>query len=154
MDGQNISIYLGRPGGAPAAIFNPTLASLQQRLDHLEQGEVSCTEVQRAAHYIVSATKFYDEEKDRQDQIEELIAKAIGGKPLWKQLLRWASGIKPDGSWWYNKFPVLVLEIKNTWGLHGDAILQAALVYSKILSPTEVRCRMSVALRPVTDLCL
>ena len=151
LDGQNISIYLGRPGGAPTAVFNPTLASLQQRLDNLEQGEVSCTEVHRAAQYIVSATKFF-EERNRQNDIKELISKAIGGKPLWKQLLRWAGGIKPDGSWWYNKFPILVLEIKNMWGLHGDAILQAALVYSKILSPTEVRCRISVALSPVTYL--
>lgn len=39
--GETHDIYLDRRGGAPAMIFNPVLATLQQRLDHLEQVEVS-----------------------------------------------------------------------------------------------------------------
>jgi hypothetical protein len=35
LGGDQPPVHLGRPGGAPAVIFNPALASLQQRLDHL-----------------------------------------------------------------------------------------------------------------------
>ena len=37
LGGDKPPIHLGRPGGAPAVIFNPALAIFQQRLDHLEQ---------------------------------------------------------------------------------------------------------------------
>ena len=34
LEGVAAHIYLGRPGGALASIFNPALATLQHRLDH------------------------------------------------------------------------------------------------------------------------
>ena len=37
------SIQVGRPGGAPAAIFNPVLAILRRRLEDLEKADVSVT---------------------------------------------------------------------------------------------------------------
>jgi len=59
LGGNEPPIHLGRPGGVPAVIFNPALATLQQRLDHLEQVQVSRLEVRRAANYLRRAVKFY-----------------------------------------------------------------------------------------------
>ena len=46
LEGVATHIYLGRPGGAPAAVFNPALATLQHRLDHLDQVKVTRQDVQ------------------------------------------------------------------------------------------------------------
>lgn len=121
-------------------IFNPALATLQQRLDHLEQVQVSRLEVQRAANYLRSAVKFYKDESRRQEVIKGLIDEAIGEDGEWGLTLGWADNIKPDGSWWYDTFLILVLELKNTLGLAGDALYQAVVDYSKILSREKVWC--------------
>lgn len=138
MGGDEPPIHLGRPGGVPAVIFNPALATLQQRLDHLEQVQVSRQEVQRAANYLRCAVKFYKNESHRQVVIKELIDEAIGEDGEWGLSLGWADNIKPDGSWWYDTFLILVLELKNTLGLSGDALYQAVVDYSKILSREKV----------------
>ena len=138
LDGDEAPIHLGRPGGAPAVIFNPALAILQQRLDLLEQVQVSRLEVQRAANYLRYAVKFYKDESRRQEKIKELINEAIGENGEWGLTLGWADNIKPDGSWWYNAFLILVLELKNTLGLSGDALYQAIVDYSKIVSREKV----------------
>ena len=49
-----------------AAIFNPTLAALQQSLQNLDQIEVSPQEVVRAADYLHCAVKYYDDEGARE----------------------------------------------------------------------------------------
>jgi hypothetical protein len=51
-------------------------------------------------------------------------------------------------------FPILVLELKNTLGLSGDALLQAVVDYSKIVSREKVWCPIFAALNPVAYLCL
>jgi len=134
-------------------IFNPALAILQQRLDHLEQVPVSRLEVERAAKYLQCAVTFYKDETHRQDAIKKLVDEAIGEEGKWTLPLGWADGIKPDGSWWYDEFLTLVLELKNTLGLSGDALLQAVVDYSKIVSREKVRYPISVALNPVAYLC-
>ncbi|KAF8623060.1 hypothetical protein AX15_006528 [Amanita polypyramis BW_CC] len=134
LGGNHPPIYLGRPGGAPAVIFNPALAILKQRLDHLEELSVSRSEVERAAKYLRCAVTFYEDEARRQDAIQGLLDEAIGQKGEWGLALGWADNIKPDGSWWYDEFLILVLELKNTLGLSGDALLQAVVDYSKIVS--------------------
>jgi hypothetical protein len=126
-------IHLGRPGGVPVAIFNPALAILQQRLEHLEQVPVSRSDVERAAKYLKCAVAFYEDEAHRQKAIKELVDEVIGERRASGDLaLGWADNIKPDGSWWYDVFLVLVLELKNTLGLSGDALLQAALITAKL----------------------
>lgn len=119
-------------------IFNRALATLQQRLDHLEQVQVSRSEVERAAKYLLCAVTFYEDEAHRQKAIKELFDEAIGEKGEWDLALGWADNIKPDGSWWYDGFLILVLELKNTLGLSGDALLQAVVDYSKIVSREKV----------------
>lgn len=135
-------IHFGRPGGVPAAIFSPALATLQWRLDHLEKVKVSRPDVERAAKYLQCAVAFYEDEKFREKAIKDIVDDAIGEKGNWDVALTWANGIRSVGAWWYIsiiKFLFLVLEIKNSLGLTGDAILQAALDYAKVVSQEKVR---------------
>jgi hypothetical protein len=104
--------------------------------------------------YLRCAVTFYEDEARRQDAIQGLVDEAIGEKGEWGLVLGWADKIKPGGSWWYDGFLILVLELKNTLGLSGDALLQAVVDYSKIVSREKVRCPISVALNPVAYLCL
>jgi hypothetical protein len=136
LGGDNPDIHVGRPGGAPAVIFNPVLATLQRHLDHLEEVTVSRTEVERAAKYIRCAVKFYKDEATRQDAIREAVDVAIGENGNWKP----TGNVKPDGSWLHDSFMMMILELKNTPGLSGDAFVQAVVDYSKIISRDEVRC--------------
>ena len=154
LGGDMPSIHLGRPGGAPVAIFNPALASLQRCLDNLEEVQVSRSEVQRAAKYLWCAVAFYEDEAHRQRAIKELVNEAIGEKGEWGHALSWADNIKPDGSWWYDSFLILVLELNNTLGLSGDALLRAVIDYSKIFSRDKVRCPKCAALHTIAYLCL
>ena len=80
LGGEMPSIHLGRPGGAPVAIFNPALATLQRCLDNLEEVQVSRSEVERAAKYLRCAVAFYEDETHRQKAIKELVNEAIGEK--------------------------------------------------------------------------
>ena len=135
-------------------IFNPALAILQRRLHHLEQVNVSPSTVQCASNYLRCAVTFYENEAHRQKAIKELVDVAIGEKAKWTSTLGWADSIKPEGSWWYNEFLILVLELKDTLGLSGDAVLQAVMDYSKIVTREKVWCPTSAALNPVAYLCL
>ncbi|KAG5636817.1 hypothetical protein H0H81_006764 [Sphagnurus paluster] len=146
--GKEPRIHVGRPGGAPAVIFHPVLAALQQNLDYLEQVEVSPAEVSRAANYLHSAAKFYEDKDQRQDVIKDLITDALGGTGKWKHTINLDSGstvrvkgekIIPDASWWHNVFLILVLELKNSLGLYGDALFQAVVDYSKMVAGDEYR---------------
>ena len=73
LGGSASVIYLGRPGGVPAAIFNPVLATLQWPFDHLEQVKVSRPDVERAAKYLRCAVAFYEDERDHQKAIKDII---------------------------------------------------------------------------------
>ena len=127
---------------------------LQRRLDHLEQVHVSRQEVERAAQYLRCAVAFYDNEGLRQKAIKDLVDDAIGEAGDWGRSLDWADKIKPDGGWWYDTFLILVLELKNALGLSGDALLQAVIDYSKIVSREKVRFPISASSNPVAHLCL
>jgi hypothetical protein len=154
LGGDKPSIHLGRPGGVSAAIFNPALAMLQRRLDHLEQVGVSRRDVEGAAEYLRYAVAFYDKEDLHQKAIKNVVNDIIGEAGEWECRLDWADKIKPDGSWWYGTFLILVLEIKNALGLSGDALLQAAIDYSKIVSREKVRFPISAASNSMAHLCL
>ena len=153
LGGKMPSIHLGRPGGVPVAIFNPALASLQRCLENLEEVQVSRLEVERAAQYLHCAVAFYQDEANHQTAIKRLVDESIGEKGECGYYLNWADNIKPNGSWWYDDFLLLVLELKNTLGLSGDALLQAIFDYSKIVSRDKVRCPLCVALHTVAHLC-
>ena len=100
------------------------------------------------------AVTFHEDEAHRQKAIKELVNVAIGEKAKWTSTPGWTDSIKPDGSWWYNEFLILVLELRNTLGLSGDALLKAVIDYSKIIMREKVRCPTSAALNPVAYLCL
>jgi tRNA A-37 threonylcarbamoyl transferase component Bud32 len=154
LGGDKPSIHLGRPGGAPAAIFSPVLARLQHHLDHLEQVVVSRRDVERAAEYVRCAVAFYDNEDLRQKAIRDVVNSAIGEVGEWERSLDWADKIKPHGGWWYETFLILVLELKNALGLSGDALLQAVIDYSKIVSREKVRFPIPAASNSMAHLCL
>ena len=64
--------------GAPAALFNPALATLQRNLENLEQVEISPSDIGHAAQYLRCAIKFYKDDAQRQDAIMELIEEGTG----------------------------------------------------------------------------
>ncbi|KAF8335524.1 hypothetical protein F5887DRAFT_989005 [Amanita rubescens] len=132
------------PSDIPLPFFNPALAILQQRLDHLEELSVSRSEVERAAQYLRCAVTFYGDETHHQHAIQGVVDEAIGQKGEWGLALGWADNIKPDGSWWYDGFLILVLELKNTLGLSGDALLQAIVDYSKIFKRFREFCNFPI----------
>ena len=120
-------------------ISNPALAILQRSLGHLEELSVSRSEVERAAQYLRCAVTFYEDKAHFQKAIRGLVDEAIGQKGEWGLALGWADNIKSDGSWWCDAFLILVLELKNTLGLSGDALFRAVVDYSKIVSRQKVR---------------
>ena len=138
--------------GAPAAMFNPALAALQRNLENLEKILVSRSDVDCAAKYLRSAVDFYKDEAQRQKAIMKLIDEAIGRKGEWGFALDWADSIKPDAVWWHHLFLVQVLELKNTLGLSGDALLQAIIDYSKIVARQKVRSSISATSSPIAYL--
>ena len=154
LGGDEPPIHLGRPGGAPAALFNHALATLQWNLENLEEVEVSRLDVERSAKYLQSVVRFYKDEAQRQTAITELINEAIGENGEWGRVLSWADNIKPDSCWWYYEFLILVLELKSTLGLAGDALFQAVIDYSKIIPQERVRIPIAVASNPIAYLCL
>ena len=146
IEGVKAHVYLGRPGGAPASIFNPALAGLQRRLDHLDQIQVTRHDVKHATDYLNLAIKIYDDEAARESAVKESINTAVGQDGSWNTKLDWAGGIKPGCCWWYNEFIITLLEVKNVVGLAGNPILQAIVDYGKIISQTKVRCPLSAHL--------
>jgi hypothetical protein len=153
--GKQPLIHIGRPGGAPAVIFNPVLAALQQNLGNLDQVEVSEDEASLAASYIRCAVKFHDNEKDRQDAIKDLVDGAIGGTGEWGIPVNMAplSSIKPERIWWHDIFVMLALELKNSLGLGGDALSQAVVDYCKIVSRDQVISHFSHLESTLTFVC-
>ena len=129
-------IHIDRPGGVPAVIFNPVLAKLQNDLEHLEQITVTPQEVDNAHEYLGKAIGFHSNESLRQRAIKDLVDTALGTKGEWGS----RTNFRPSASWSHNGFVTLILELKNTLGLSGDAVLQAAVDYAKLISYSEVRC--------------
>ena len=68
---------------------------------------------------------------------------------MWKKIIWYAGEIKPDCSWWSNDFPIMVMELKNSCGVSGDAFIQCVVVYSKIIAQDKVWCPISAAFNPV-----
>ena len=161
--GEHALIHIGQPGGAPAVIFNPILAALQQKLDHLEQIQVSVSDINHAAQYIRSVVKFHGSEEEFQNNIKESVTNAIGSTGIWERCITLKPGSKAKGtkfilnaSWFHDMLPILILELKNLSGVGGDALFQAVLGYSKIVLRDEVHRSMShlCCFKPCAYLCL
>ncbi|KDR71642.1 hypothetical protein GALMADRAFT_254023 [Galerina marginata CBS 339.88] len=156
-EGINARIHLTHPGGAPAAIFNPALAALQRDLDRLDQVEVTCHDVQHATEYVGLALKNYDSEADRKSATEESINAAVDRVGDWHTKLDWADSIRPDCCWWHEGFAFTVLTLKNIVGLAGNPLLEAILVYGKIISQSKYKqfrefCNFPIILVGVADI--
>ena len=73
LGGEMPSIHLGRPGGVPVTIFNPTLVSIQRSLDNLKKVQVSCSDVDRAAKYLRILTVCLTFVKRNRTPVKELV---------------------------------------------------------------------------------
>jgi len=124
---------------------------LQRNLENLEEVKVSRNDVDCAAKYLRCAIDFYEDGAQCQKAIMDLINKAIGQNGEWGYALAWADGIKPNGCW-HDLFLVQILELKNTLGLSGDALLQAIADYSKIVAREKVRSFIPVPSNPIAYL--
>ncbi|KAG5649917.1 hypothetical protein H0H81_001495 [Sphagnurus paluster] len=133
IEGNKSRVYVGRPGGAPAAIFNPALAALQLRLENLDQVKVDHGDVVNAAEYMDKAITAYDDESAREKAIKTCIDIAVGQSGDWNSRLDWADAIKPDCAWWHKLFLTIVLELKNIDGLAGNPSFQSIIDYCKII---------------------
>lgn len=136
--GYQPDVHLGRPGGAPAVIFSPALAALQQRLDRLESVDVSHQEVVGCVGpYLRYAVEFSgdEQEQEREETIRHLIDMAVGQPGRWRY---------PAGRWWHKEFLMLIVERENTSSPDGDALNRAIIGYRKIVSGDKVPCTLSV----------
>ncbi|KAG5649766.1 hypothetical protein H0H81_002108 [Sphagnurus paluster] len=133
------SVNTGRPGGVPVAIFNPALATLQFRLDHLDQVQVDHRDITNATQYLADAVKVHHDKAARERAIKDNIDGAIGQHGSWNKKIGWAGGIKPSCCWWHEDFLVAVMELKNTVGLDGNPLVQVIVDYSKIISQEKYK---------------
>jgi hypothetical protein len=151
LDPEKGRVYLDR---VPVAMFSPPLARLQQRLDGLDKVEPSPAEVACASGFLEAAINFSKNEGLCQQAIYEYIDALLREPGRWEERLKWAGNIKSDASWCHKNFPIILLELENTLGIDGDAILQAVVDYSKIISQEKVlRCH-AAALNPLADVLL
>lgn len=142
---EKLHIYIGRPHGAPALIFSPAFAKLQQRLDDLESVHVSRHEVvEHAKKYLDATVKFHSTEKDREERAKDIIDEAIGEGGEWQcPIDLGGTTITPGACWWHKEFLIQVLGLRNTLGLSGDALYQTVIAYSKTVSLEKVQCALS-----------
>ena len=117
LEGVAAHIYLGRPSGAPVAIFNPALATLQHRLDHLDQVKVTRQDVIHAADYFNQAIGFYSDETGRKKALKGLFDIAVDQGGSSNTQLNWAGGIKPDCCWWHKEFLIWYWSTRTLWAL-------------------------------------
>jgi len=136
LDGDDPHIHLDR---VPAIIFNSVLAALQRDLDDLERVHVSRADVNRASSYLDLAVMPHLNKDTYRKLVRNVVDSAVGAPGEWVKTLDWADGISPDASWWHSDFLIQALELKNTLGLSGDAIIQAIITYSKVISQKKVR---------------
>ncbi|KAF4612659.1 hypothetical protein D9613_011736 [Agrocybe pediades] len=127
--------------GVPVAMFSPPLAKLQQHVENLNALKPTNGEILLATRYWACATKWYKDESDREKDIRQHVDSLVGQPGQWQTRLDWAgnNGIKPDAAWWHLLFVLIIFELKNILGIAGDAILQSAVDYEKIVSSAKFK---------------
>jgi hypothetical protein len=88
---------------------------LQQRLNNLEDLQVSPPDIERAAKYIWRAIKFREDKGDFRNAIKEIVDEAIGDEGAWGVALDWTNKIRPDGVWQHKKFIILDHVMYDNW---------------------------------------
>jgi hypothetical protein len=100
----------------PAVIFCPALAALQQRLENLDQIEVSRVEVLCAANYLncaVTCSGYYVDETTHELVMKRMIDETVGGIGGWGKIELDEGIIKPGRCDWYRDFLIVVYELKH-----------------------------------------
>lgn len=145
LHGNNAFVHGGRPAcnyGPPPALFHSALAKLDYHLSHLDE---DLNELEFDAEFLYNVHLFidrslaiYDSEDDRSRELRTLINSLAGpgGEPQIESF----EGAKPD-IMWYRPFLSMILEVTNEYGSGGDALLQAALSYAKVVGNDAVRLK-------------
>ncbi|PCH44878.1 hypothetical protein WOLCODRAFT_139303 [Wolfiporia cocos MD-104 SS10] len=136
-------IHAGRPHlnyGLPPALHNATLARLDSHLlnidEDLDDLIPDTTLIGQVHLFMVASLATYDGENSRQIAIRSHLHAIMRARAEWWPTL---PRCKPGAVWRNDSFPSVVLELKNEFGLEGEATLQAALSYSKIVAMNEWR---------------
>ena len=142
LSGREAVVHGGRPArncGPPPALFNPALAKFDCHLRHLDEDIVELdvdANLLRDVHlFIEKSLAIYDSEDARCAELASLIDKLTGPGAVRHDTI--SKGDTLDVLW-DTTCPTMIEVIKNEFGIGGDAFLQAALSYCKILRSDTV----------------
>ena len=130
LEGVATHIYLGRPSGAPAAIFNPALATLEHRLDHLDHVKVTRQDVMHAADYLNQAIGFYSDETGREKALKGLLDVAVDHGTA-------AVGTSSSTGWMASN-PTVVGGIKSFLSWYWSSRTLSALPVTLFFKPSSI----------------
>ena len=135
-------VHGGRPVnnyGLPPALFHPALAKFDYHLRHLDQEldelKVDSDFLCDVHLFIQRILNIYDSEDARSKELNVLINKLVG--PGGERQVTSFEGAKPD-IMWLDPYLTTIAEEKNEFGIGGDAFLQAALSYAKVVGSNMV----------------
>ena len=143
---ENGVVHPHRPAGnygPPTALFNPALAKLRHNLKHLDQvEEPTAGDLEWTHKLLVVCSNGFRRENTREGELKAIIDVLMDKPAKWQVSLEGRVAI-PDAVW-SNGFGDIdlirmILELKNTDGVYGNATLQALLDYAKTLSQPKVR---------------
>ena len=142
LSGREAVIHGGRPVrncGPPPALFNPALAKFDYHLRHLDEEadelDVDAYLLRDVHLFIEKSSAIYDSEDARCAALRSLVGRLTG-----PGVVRHDTILK-EGALdvlWDTAHPTVVEVIKNELGIGGDASLQAALSYCKIIRSDTV----------------
>ena len=135
-------VHGGRPAGncgPPPALFNAALAKFDYHLRHLDEDvdelDVDAYFLRDAHLFIEKSLAIYDSEDARCTELASLIDKLTGPGAVRHDAISKEDALDVL---WDTTCPTMIEMIKNEFGIGGDAFLQAALSYCKILRSDTV----------------
>ncbi|KAI0730658.1 hypothetical protein C8Q76DRAFT_715689 [Earliella scabrosa] len=138
--------HAGRPHGnygPPVALYDPILGLLAFRLSHLDDDlpeiRPNRDELKWAHEFICRSLACYGKEEERRVAIQSSI-ESLDPNVGWKPTM---GGITPDAVFGGKTgVPLGIKELKNEFGLGGDASTHARLAYTKIVTGSNNEIKM------------
>ncbi|KAI8975930.1 hypothetical protein BD414DRAFT_423507 [Trametes punicea] len=143
VDDHADKFHAGRPAGnygPPVSLFNDALGRLDHRLRHLDDVPIDPPPALiRLVHSLtVVAANSYPSEDRRVEATEPLLSQILNNALRWKPS-KHRYGIEPDAISEGHPPFLVVVEVKNEAGLHGDASLQAGLSYAHLVTAPDFK---------------